>query len=77
MIDAGQAVRDGAAGVVVLLDNLPGFPDNVTRGADGRFWMGFTKPRSDANDGMSGKPWLRALTLRLPRADPSPVVSAP
>jgi sugar lactone lactonase YvrE len=67
-LDAGRAVRDRAAGVVVLLDNLPGFPDNVTRGADGRFWTGFTKPRSDAVDGMSGKPWLRALTLRLPRS---------
>jgi sugar lactone lactonase YvrE len=67
-IDAGKAVREGAAGVAVLLDNLPGFPDNVTRGADGRFWTGFTKPRSDAIDGMSGKPWLRALTLRLPKS---------
>jgi len=67
-IDAGKAVRDRLAGVTVLLDNLPGFPDNVTRGADGRFWTGFTKPRSEAIDGMSGKPWLRALTLRLPKS---------
>ena len=67
-IDAGKAVRDRSAGVTVLLDNLPGFPDNVTRGADGRFWTGFTKPRSDAIDGMSGKPWLRSLTLRLPKS---------
>ena len=66
-IDAGKAVRDRSAGVAVLLDNLPGFPDNVTRGAEGRFWTGFTKPRSAAIDGMSGKPWLRSLTLRLPR----------
>ncbi|MGB7738825.1 MAG: SMP-30/gluconolactonase/LRE family protein, partial [Steroidobacteraceae bacterium] len=67
-INAGQAVRDRAVGVAVLLDNLPGFPDNVTRGADGRFWTGFTKPRSAAIDGMSDKPWLRSLTLRLPKA---------
>jgi sugar lactone lactonase YvrE len=67
-IDAGQAVRDRQAGVAVLLDNLPGFPDNLTRGADGRFWTGFTKPRSAAIDGMSGRPWLRSLTLRLPKA---------
>jgi sugar lactone lactonase YvrE len=66
-IDAGKAVRDRAAGVAVLLDNLPGFPDNVTRGTDGRFWTGFTKPRSNAIDGMSGKPWLRSVTLRLPK----------
>jgi len=67
-IDAGKVVRDGSAGATVLLDNLPGFPDNVTRGADGRFWTGFTKPRSNAIDGMSGRPWLRSLTLRLPRS---------
>ena len=66
-IDAGKALREWSAGVAVLLDNLPGFPDNLTRGADGRFWTGFTKPRSDAIDGMSDKPWLRSLTLRLPR----------
>jgi sugar lactone lactonase YvrE len=67
-VDAGAALRTGAAGVTVLLDNLPGFPDNLTRGEDGRYWTGFTKPRSAAVDAMSGKPWLRAVTLRLPRA---------
>lgn len=67
-IDAGQALRERQSGVAVLLDNLPGFPDNLTRGADGRFWTGFTKPRSAAIDGMSGRPWLRSLTLRLPKA---------
>jgi sugar lactone lactonase YvrE len=66
-LDVAAALRSGGAGVVVLLDNLPGFPDNVTRG-DGRYWVGLTKPRSDAIDRMSGKPWLREMTIRLPRA---------
>jgi sugar lactone lactonase YvrE len=66
-VDVGAALRTGAAGVTVLLDNLPGFPDNLTRGQDGRYWTGFTKPRSATVDAMSGKPWLRAMTLRLPR----------
>ena len=52
----------------VLLDNLPGYPDNLMRGLDGRLWGGFTKPRSAVVDGMAGKPWLRSVTLRLPRA---------
>jgi sugar lactone lactonase YvrE len=52
----------------VLLDNLPGYPDNLMRGARGRIWMGFTKPRSAIVDGMADKPWLRSMTLRLPRA---------
>jgi sugar lactone lactonase YvrE len=67
-IDVGTALRANSAGVTVLLDNLPGFPDNLTRGEDGRYWTGFTKPRSAAIDSMSGRPLLRALTLRLPRA---------
>lgn len=52
----------------LLLDNLPGYPDNLMRGLDGKIWMGFTKPRSPVVDGMAEKPFLRQLTLRLPRA---------
>ena len=52
----------------VLLDNLPGYPDNLMRGAEGRIWVGLSGPRSAKVDDMAGKPLLRALTLRLPRA---------
>nr|WP_315465172.1 SMP-30/gluconolactonase/LRE family protein [uncultured Rhodoferax sp.] len=52
----------------VLLDNLPGYPDNLMRGLDGKIWLGFAKPRNPTIDSMAGKPWLRSLTLRLPRA---------
>ncbi len=62
-------LRNGpSAEARVLLDNLPGYPDNLMRGEGGRIWMGFTKPRSAVIDSMADKPWLRALTLRLPRA---------
>jgi len=67
-LDVRAALAAGSTEVRVLLDNLPGFPDNVTRDADGRFWTGFTKPRSKAIDDLSGKPWLRALLLRLPKS---------
>ncbi|MHB8830467.1 MAG: SMP-30/gluconolactonase/LRE family protein [Syntrophales bacterium] len=52
----------------VLLDNLPGYPDNLMRGLDGKIWLGFAKPRNSAIDKMAAKPFLRKLTLRLPRA---------
>lgn len=52
----------------VLLDNLPGYPDNLMRGLDGRIWLGFAKPRNPVIDRMAELPFLRALTLRLPRA---------
>jgi sugar lactone lactonase YvrE len=52
----------------LVLSNLPGYPDNLMRGANGRIWLGLTKPRSAAIDKMAASPWLRKLTLRLPRA---------
>ncbi|WP_329604389.1 SMP-30/gluconolactonase/LRE family protein [Undibacterium griseum] len=50
-----------------VLRDLPGYPDNLMRGLDGRIWVGLAKPRGAAIDGMADKPWLRSITLRLPR----------
>jgi sugar lactone lactonase YvrE len=52
----------------IVFDNLPGYPDNLMRGQQGRIWVGFSGPRSPDVDKMAGKPFLRELTLRLPRA---------
>lgn len=50
----------------VVLDNLPGFPDNINRGLDGRFWIGLVAPRDARLDGLSDKPFLRKVVQRLP-----------
>jgi sugar lactone lactonase YvrE len=52
----------------VLFDNLPGYPDNLMRGLDGKIWLGLAKPRNPTIDELAQKPWMRSLTLRLPRA---------
>jgi sugar lactone lactonase YvrE len=52
----------------VLFENLPGYPDNLMRGLDGKIWLGFAKPRNPTIDKMAAKPFMRKLTLRLPRA---------
>jgi sugar lactone lactonase YvrE len=52
----------------VLLDNLPGYPDNLMRGLDGRIWVGLFRPRNPAADGLSQKPFMRKVLLRLPRS---------
>ena len=52
----------------ILFDNLPGYPDNLMRGQEGRIWLGFSGPRSPDVDAMADKPFMRELTLRLPRA---------
>ena len=60
-------LREASPKAQVLLDNLPGFPDNLMRGLDGRIWLGFAKPRSAAVDAMAPYPFARKLVLRLPR----------
>jgi len=61
-------VRTPSAQASVLFDNLPGYPDNLMRGLDGKIWLGFAKPRNPTIDRLARLPFLRALTLRLPRA---------
>jgi sugar lactone lactonase YvrE len=63
-LDLRHGPRPGAA---VILDRLPGFPDNLTRGMDGRIWLGLAKPRSASADAMAGNIFMRKLALRLPR----------
>lgn len=50
----------------VLIDNLPGFPDNLAAGMQGRFWLGLASPRNKLLDAFSDKPWVRKLVQRLP-----------
>ena len=57
-----------AGTVETLLGPLPGFPDNVARGRDGRYWVGLISPRSAPLDWGSGLPFLRRLFERLPAA---------
>ena len=61
-------VRSGSPQARVLLDNLPGYPDNLMRGRDGRIWVGLFRPRNPAADGLSQKPFMRKVLLRLPRS---------
>jgi sugar lactone lactonase YvrE len=52
----------------VIFENLPGYPDNLMRGMNGKIWVGLVKPRNPAIDKMMPKPFMRKLSLRLPRA---------
>ncbi len=62
-----------AGGASIVLDNMPGYPDNLMRGlptADGKpkLWVGLTKPRNDLIDKLADKPFVRGMIMRLPRA---------
>ena len=61
-------IREASPLASVLLDNLPGYPDNLMRGMDGKIWLGLAKPRNPVIDKMGSRPFLRKVTLRLPRA---------
>ena len=54
----------------VLIDNLPSFPDNLSRGIssldDSLYWLGLVSPRSAILDKVSDSPFLRKVIQRLP-----------
>lgn len=52
----------------IFMDNLPGFPDGISTGGDGLFWLAFYAPRNATLDQLSGRPWLRKVLQRLPIA---------
>ena len=57
---------DQAGSTHSLIENLPGFPDNIKNGLNGRFWIGFAAPRNALLDQLSDKPLLRKVVQRLP-----------
>jgi sugar lactone lactonase YvrE len=52
----------------ILIANLPGYPDNLMRGKNGKIWLGLAAPRSPKADKISDKPFIRGIVMRLPRA---------
>jgi len=54
--------------VDVFIDNLPGFPDGISSGADGIFWLAIFAPRNALLDRAGPSPWLRKLIYRIPAA---------
>ena len=50
-----------------IIDDLPAFPDNITRGLDGRFWVALISPRNKLVDSLCEKPFLRKVIQRMPQ----------
>jgi sugar lactone lactonase YvrE len=55
-----------AGSTEIILENLPGFPDNVNNGLNGKFWIGLVAPRVKVLDDLSDSPFLRKIVQRLP-----------
>ena len=57
-----------AGKVDMLIENLPGFPDNINITERGTVWIALPTPRIASVDRMGPKPFLRKVTLRLPQS---------
>ncbi|GAC69075.1 hypothetical protein GS4_20_01400 [Gordonia soli NBRC 108243] len=52
-----------------VVENLPGFPDNMSVGSDGLVWIGMAAPRNALLDRLAPRPpWMRRLIHALPHA---------
>jgi sugar lactone lactonase YvrE len=51
----------------VFAENLPGFPDNISRTADGRVWVPMSSPRLLLVDLLAPHPFWRKVAVRLPK----------
>jgi sugar lactone lactonase YvrE len=61
----------------IVIDNLPGFPDNISTGTGGVFWIAIASPRNPVLDATAGSPFLRKVIMRLPEAlQPKPEKTA-
>lgn len=76
---AYRIVRIGVAGaargtLTPVLENLPGFPDNISPAGDGRYWVALFAPRNALLDALSARPGLRKVIPRIPAfARPKPL----
>jgi sugar lactone lactonase YvrE len=59
---------DRAGTCEVMVDNLPGFPDGVSRDDRGTFWVAMVSPRNPLLDTVHPYPVLKRALLRLPDA---------
>ena len=50
----------------IFIDNLPGFPDNISSNGNDKFWLALVTPRSPLLDKLLPRPFLRKVVLRLP-----------
>ena len=56
-----------AGAVTTLVANLPGYPDNISTGADGRIWVALVSPVNAAAEWLAPRaPALRKLLWKLP-----------
>ncbi|MEM9526565.1 MAG: SMP-30/gluconolactonase/LRE family protein, partial [Bacteroidota bacterium] len=51
----------------IFIEGLPGWPDGISRGPDGHFYLTLISPRTGLHDFILPRPWSRTLATKLPR----------
>ena len=51
----------------IFIDNVPGFPDNITSNGKGRFWLALFTVRNELMDSLHPKPFLKEQMSKLPK----------
>lgn len=64
---------DKAGSHDLFVDNLPGFPDNLTCNGRDRFWVAIPVPRDPLLDSISAQPFLRTVVARIVAVLPLPM----
>jgi sugar lactone lactonase YvrE len=49
-----------------MIEELPSFPDNISTGMNGLFWVALVSPRNPLLDQLAGKPFIRKIVQRIP-----------
>lgn len=52
----------------IFIENLPGFPDNITSNRQGKFWLALFTIRNETNDWLAPRPYVKSLLAKLPKA---------
>lgn len=52
----------------IFIDNLPGFPDNISSNNKGTFWLALFTVRNEAADKLHPSPFLKAQMSKLPKS---------
>lgn len=50
----------------VFVDNLPGYPDNITQSGRGTFWLALFTVRNEQADWLAPRPFIKSVMAKLP-----------
>ncbi|MFK7978601.1 MAG: SMP-30/gluconolactonase/LRE family protein [Saprospiraceae bacterium] len=58
----------------LFIENLPGFPDGISQGENGLYWLAIVSPRQQALDDISNSVFLKNVVAKMPKfMQPGPV----